>query len=230
MEQPLHLLLPSVPGVTIAGLPAIIEGPGASSAAGLALTHGAAGHKDSPGLRALAAALVAVGHRVLRFDLPYRAQGKGSPPLAERSVPAVIALLEELGERYPGVWAAGGQSYGGRVVSLAVAEGAPAGGLVLLSYPLHAPGRPDRPRAEHWPRIKVPCLLVRGEADSFSNAEVLASHLGSFGGEVTLVPVPGGDHSLRVAARRSAEGRAASEGEVLTQLAPEVSAWLKGLV
>lgn len=74
----------------------------------------------------------------------------------------------------------GGHSYGGRVASLLAAETAPAG-LVLLSYPLHRPGRPDQLRTEHWPRVRCPVLLLSGEADQFARIELLRK-------EVRLLP------------------------------------------
>ena len=56
----------------------------------------------------------------------------------------------------------GRRSIGGRMCSIAVAEGLPAAGLVLVSYPLHPPGRPDRLRIDHLPQLQVPCLFVSG--------------------------------------------------------------------
>ena len=56
----------------------------------------------------------------------------------------------------------GGRSFGGRMCSMAVAEGLPAAGLVLLSYPLHPPGRPDKLRVAHLPELRVPVLAVSG--------------------------------------------------------------------
>ena len=66
----------------------------------------------------------------------------------------------------------GGHSYGGRVASLLAAEQPPAG-LVLLSYPLHRPGKQDELRTAHWPRISCPVLLLSGEADPFARVDLL---------------------------------------------------------
>lgn len=112
-------------------------------------------------------ALVARGIDVTLVTLP---KGK-----AERAVPVYAAAVEAAP---PGV-AIGGHSFGGRVASLLSAETAPAA-LVLLSYPLHAPGRQDAwdERTAHWPRIACPVLLLSGEADPFARIDLLRSAVG----------------------------------------------------
>src|SRR5208283_5976985 len=71
---------------------------------------------------------------------------------------AIGPLREQVGADLPRSLI-GGHSFGGRVASLLAAEQSPAG-LVLLSYPLHRPGRPEELRIEHWPRIECPVLLL----------------------------------------------------------------------
>jgi len=88
----------------------------------------------------------------------------------------------------------GGHSYGGRVASLLAAEEAPAG-LVLLSYPLHRPGRPDDLRIEHWPRVSCPVLLISGEADPFARIELLRRSVDLLG-QGELVTYPGVRHGV----------------------------------
>jgi predicted alpha/beta-hydrolase family hydrolase len=98
--------------------------------------------------------------------------------------------------------ALGGRSLGGRMCSMAVAEGQRAAALVLVSYPLHPPGRPDRLRVEHFPGIDVPCLFVSGTRDAFAGPDELERATGAIGGPVTHVWIDGGDHGLR---RKDAE-------------------------
>lgn len=80
---------------------------------------------------------------------------------------------------------------------MAVAEGLGAAGLVLVSYPLHPPGRPDKLRTEHLPLLKVPCLFVSGTHDAFASPSELEEATAVIGGPVTHVWLEGGDHSLR---------------------------------
>jgi hypothetical protein len=100
---------------------------------------------------------------------------------------------------------------GGRICSMAVAAGMPAAGLVLVSYPLHPPGRPERLRTEHFGSLNVPCLFVSGTSDAFAAPAELEAALVAVPGEVTVRWVKGGDHGLR---RRDDE------------VAEVVSAWL----
>ena len=91
---------------------------------------------------------------------------------------------------------------GGRMCSMAVAEGLPARALVLIAYPLHPPGRPERARTEHLPALHVPCLFVSGTRDAFGTPAELEAATATIPGPVTHVWVDGGDHGLR---RRDAE-------------------------
>ena len=101
-----------------------------------------------------------------RMDFPFRKAGKRAPDRAPVAVAAVVdeaaALVASAGVDADRL-VLGGRSFGGRMCSLAVAEGLPAAGLVLLSYPLHPPGKPDKLRVEHFGSIEVPCLFVSGE-------------------------------------------------------------------
>ncbi len=165
--------------------------------AGLILTPGAGASRDHHSLLAVEAAVAPLP--VLRLDFPYRIAGKRMPDRP----PVAVAHLREEAER----WAAelgvptsslalGGRSYGGRMCSMAVAEGLPAAGLVLLSYPLHPPGKPDRLRTDHFPALTVPTLFVSGDRDPFGSPEELASHTAAIPGQVTRVTLPGA-HDVR---------------------------------
>jgi predicted alpha/beta-hydrolase family hydrolase len=91
----------------------------------------------------------------------------------------------------------GGRSFGGRVASMVVADGLPAAGLVLVSYPLHPPGKPGQPRVEHFPSLTVPCLFVSGTRDTFGTPDELEAAARAIPGPVTHVWIEGGDHGLR---------------------------------
>jgi uncharacterized protein len=167
--------------------------------AGLVLTPGASAGRDHSGLRAIDDAVSASGVAVERVEFPGQAAGKRrtDPPAVciETVRTAAGALAERLSVPLRRI-AVGGRSFGGRMCSMAVAEGMDAAALVLVSYPLHPPGRPDRLRTEHFPDIRVPCLFVSGRRDAFATTEELERETAAIAGPVTLNFVDG-DHSLR---------------------------------
>lgn len=176
--------------------------------AGLLLTPGAGANRDSPALVAVDDALADVEPRlpVHRVDFPYRIEGRRMPDRAPVAVAhlrnAASAWADELGVATDRLLL-GGRSYGGRMCSMAVAEGLPAAGLVLLSYPLHPPGRPEKLRVEHFGQIEVPTLFVSGDNDQFGTPGELAEHVAAIPGPVTTVTLSGA-HDMRGAARQQA--------------------------
>ncbi len=143
---------------------------------------------------------------VRRVDFPYRLEGRRMPdraPVAVAQLRAEAATwADELGAGTDRLLL-GGRSYGGRMCSMAVAEGLPAAGLVLLSYPLHPPGRPEKLRVEHFGQIEVPTLFVSGDKDPFGTPDELAEHVTAIPGPVTTVTLSGA-HDMRGAAREKA--------------------------
>ena len=154
--------------------------------AGLLLTHGAGGGADQHTLVALEEGLDLPARRV---EFPYRREGRRFPDRAPKLIETVRseaeAFASDLGTATDRL-VLGGRSMGGRMCSMAVAEGLPAAGLVLLSYPLHPPSKPERLRVEHFRGIDVPTLLVNGDRDPFGTPEEFAAHIGAISGEVTL--------------------------------------------
>ncbi|WP_421743146.1 alpha/beta family hydrolase [Cellulomonas sp.] len=151
--------------------------------AGLLLTPGFGGTRESPALVAVETAVAPLP--VLRLDLPKTA----APAIATVRAQAE-AFASSLGVGTEAL-VLGGRSFGGRMCSMAVAEGLPAAGLVLLSYPLHPPGRPDQLRTAHLPDLRVPVLAVSGTTDPFGSPDELTAHLSAIPGPVTTVFVPG---------------------------------------
>ncbi|HXX88769.1 MAG TPA: alpha/beta family hydrolase [Acidimicrobiales bacterium] len=168
--------------------------------AGLVLTPGASAGRDQPALVAIDEALGAEGVAVERIDFPYRLAGRRAPDRPPVLIAAVVdaarALAVALGRPQSTV-ALGGRSMGGRMCSMAVAEGLEAAALVLVSYPLHPPGKPDALRTEHFPAIGVPCLFVSGTRDAFGTPAELERATTAIRGPVTHAWVEGGDHGLR---------------------------------
>lgn len=153
---------------------------------------------------------------VERCDFPNRRAGKRGPERAERALADVRATASAVaGQRGVGTdrLVLGGRSFGGRMCSLAAAQGLAVAGLVLLSYPLHPPGRPERLRVEHLPALDVPCLFVTGRRDPFGSPEELTAATAAIPGPVTHVWVPGAHDP------RAADG----------VIADAVAVWLAGL-
>jgi predicted alpha/beta-hydrolase family hydrolase len=171
----------------------------------LLITPGAGHDRDQSSLVAIEAALAAHDVAVERMDFPYRRAGRKAPDRAPVLIEAVREGAAELAARTglrPEQIALGGRSMGGRMCSMAVAEGLPARALVLIAYPLHPPGKPERARTEHLPALQVPCLFVSGTRDSFGTPAELEAATSTIPGPVTHVWLDGGDHGLR---RRDAE-------------------------
>ena len=115
----------------------------------------------------------------------------------KNAVGKIASAAEELAQRLDvplSQIAYGGRSFGGRACSVAVAGGRPAASLVLLSYPLHPPGKPEKLRVEHFPDIDVPALFVSGMKDPFGTADEFAAHTEAIPGPVQFEWVPG-NHS-----------------------------------
>jgi uncharacterized protein len=167
--------------------------------AGLVLTPGASAGRNHSGLVAIDEAVGRTGRTVARIEFPGQAAGKRrtDPPTVciETVRAATAALAAELHVRTTRI-AVGGRSFGGRMCSMAVAEGLPVAALVLVSYPLHPPGKPDRLRTEHFAKLDVPCLFVSGRRDTFASPAELERETDAIPGAVSRVFVEG-DHSLR---------------------------------
>lgn len=172
----------------------------ASRRAGLLLTPGAGADRTQAALVAVDEAVTALGVVVERMDFPYRRAGRRAPdrpPVLLEAVREGAAALAAEARVAPDRVFLGGRSMGGRICSMAVADGLPALGLVLVSYPLHPPGRPEKARTEHLPRLAVPCLFVSGTRDAFGTPAELEEATATIPGPVTHIWVDGGDHGLR---------------------------------
>jgi uncharacterized protein len=165
----------------------------------LVLGHGAGSGMRSPFMAGFAEAIGRLGVATLRFDFPYMQAGRKAPDRAPVLVEAWNAAFADAVGRSGGrpVFA-GGKSMGGRIASMAVAEGMPAAGLVFLGYPLHPPGRPDKIRDAHLDAVPVPMLFVQGSRDTFARPDLLAAVIARLGARAEYVEVVGGNHSFRV--------------------------------
>lgn len=194
----------------------------AKAFASLALFHGAGAGMDHPFMAGFARAIADEGVATLRCNFPYIEAGRRAPDREPIAVATARAAFETASARAVDdepIWA-GGKSFGGRMASVAVAEGLPAAGLVFLGYPMHAPGKPERVRDEHLYRIEAPMLFLQGTKDPFATAPALEPVLAKLS-TATYVAVEGGGHSLE-------RSRKEDPREAAAALAPLVAAFMRG--
>jgi predicted alpha/beta-hydrolase family hydrolase len=185
-----------------------------AGAGAVLLFPGAGSGRDHPALVAIERALAPLP--VVRADFPYRREGRKAPDRPPKLIACVrdeaAALAGKTGIDM-GAVVLGGRSMGCRMCSMAVAEGLPAAGLVLIAYPLHPPGRADKLRVDHFADIRVPCLFVSGTRDPFGAPDELETRTAAIPGDVIHAWIEGGRHELRGADQ---------------QVADTVSAWIAG--
>jgi len=166
----------------------------------VALTHGAGSNCQAKLLVEMADALAALGFTVLRFDLPFRqsrAYGPPRPGSAERDRDGVRRAIAVMRKKVKGRVFVGGHSYGGRQATMLVAEEPQvADGLLLLSYPLHPPKKPEQLRTSHFPKMKKPALFVHGTADPFGTIAEMEAALKLLPAAHELLEVEGAGHDL----------------------------------
>ena len=164
----------------------------------LLLTPGAGSDRNHSSLVAIEKAVAPLP--VARVDFPYRREGRKAPDRAPKLLACITEEAAALAKRKkvdPASIVFGGRSMGGRMCSMAVADGLPAAGLVLVCYPLHPPGRPEQLRVDHFPAIEVPCLFVSGTRDAFGTPDELTKHTKAIKGDVTHVWIENKGHDLR---------------------------------
>jgi predicted alpha/beta-hydrolase family hydrolase len=175
--------------------------PGSSSGNALLLTHGAGSNCQSSLLVTLAEAFTDASFTVLRCDLPFRQNRPYGPPRpgdAAKDREGLKNAVAELRKLISGRIFLGGHSYGGRQATMLCAqEPSIADGLLLLSYPLHPPKKPDQLRTQHFPQFNTPALFVHGTRDPFGSIEEMELALKLIPGKKSLLTVEGAGHDLR---------------------------------
>ncbi len=173
--------------------------PGTPNNDGLVLTHGAGSNAQAPLLIALAETFSANGFTVLRCDLPYRQSrsfgppGPGDAPRDRAGLENALAAMSKFSARL----FMGGHSYGGRQSSMLAAEDPTlVTALLLLSYPLHPPRKPDQQRTQHLPDLRTPALFVSGTRDPFGSIAELTQALKMIPAKTKLLAIEGAGHDL----------------------------------
>jgi predicted alpha/beta-hydrolase family hydrolase len=191
------------------GVRGVLHQPAHSAGDGLALTHGAGSNCHAPLLVSLARAFAEAGLLVLRYDLPFRQQRPKGPPFpaaAARDREGVARAVEAVRRLADGQVFAGGHSYGGRQTAMAASERpGMSDALLLLSYPLHPPAKPERPRTSFFAALQTPALFVHGAADPFGSLPELRQAVASIPARTELLPVEGSGHELKRAGEMTAE-------------------------
>jgi uncharacterized protein len=166
----------------------------------LILSHGAGSNCCAPLLIAVATAFCELGYTVLRCDLPFRQRrrfGPPSPKLSGEDRAGLKAAVNALRAGDTDRVFLGGHSYGGRQATiLAADEPQCCDGLLLLSYPLHPPKKPDDVRTSHFPRLRTPALFVHGTADPFGSIEEMRSAIELIPASSQLITINSAGHDL----------------------------------
>ena len=185
----------------------MLHRPDHPNGSAIVLTHGAGSSSDAPLLVRLAADFCEAGYFVLRYDLPFRIAGKApSPAQAVHDREGVREAVAEARKFTKGRIIAGGHSYGGRQTAMAAAETQGlADGLLLLSYPLHPPGNPEKMRTDYFPNLETPALFVHGSRDPFGTLADLTAAVKAIPARTEVLPIEGAAHDLKKAINRAAD-------------------------
>ena len=178
----------------------VVHEPAGTPAGSVALTHGAGGSRDAPMLVALCDEWARRGWLAVRYNLPYRRRRPKGPPSGSSAadLAGIVEAVAAVRALTDGPVVAGGHSYGGRLTSMAVADhGLRPDVLTLFSYPLHPPGKPERARTEHLPRITVPTVFTHGSADPFGTLDELRPAVAMIDAPTAIVEITGARHDLR---------------------------------
>ena len=227
-DSPFTVTLPSGDAVGAIAYPAAGAPPAGTT---MILAHGAGAPQTHPFMTAFARLLSARGIDVVTFNFLYMERGRRVPDPKARLEACYRAVIDAARTRAGDGghrMVIGGKSMGGRIATqVAAADGADGGdpgvdGLVLLGYPLHPPGRPDKPRTAHLPAVPAPMLFAQGERDAFGTPDELGPVLATCA-DAELVTVDGGDHSFKMRGKNAPRA-----GEVYETVTGKIVGWLEG--
>jgi hypothetical protein len=201
---------------------AIYEAASSSQQAVFVCAHGAGGNLRDRGMSRAADTLRGAGLGVVRFNFPYSEKKSGRPdpmPRLKECVAAVVAHARA--ELDPATLVIGGRSMGGRAASMLAADGFACDGLLLLAYPLHPAGLPDRVRDAHFTSLRVPVLCFNGTRDPLCRRDLMDAALEKAASPWTMHWLEGADHSFHVL---KSSGR--TDDDVFAEVATVTQSWL----
>lgn len=191
----------SITPFSAADVRGFLHRPEKAGGSGLVLAHGAGANCDAPVLVEAARAFSSAGFVVLRCDLPFRQKRPSGPPPRGSAAVDRAGLRSAVGEMrriVSGAIFLGGHSYGGRQASmLAAEEPAIAEALLLLSYPLHPPKKPEQLRTDHFPDLRTRAVFVHGTVDPFGTIAELETAIAAIPAPHRLIAIEGVGHDLR---------------------------------
>jgi predicted alpha/beta-hydrolase family hydrolase len=183
--------------------------------------HGAGGYMADRGMLAVTDHLRRRGFHVVRFNFLYREKKSSRPDPMPRLMETVAAVAEHARQHLePKALILGGRSMGGRAASMLAADGFPCDGLLLLAYPLHPAGQPDKLRDEHLAKIKVPVLCLNGTRDPLCDRDLMDKVVARLTDRWTMHWLEGADHSFHVL---KSSGR--TDADVLKEIADAATSW-----
>jgi predicted alpha/beta-hydrolase family hydrolase len=202
----------------VSGVVTLVDGADAM----VVVAHGAGAGMDHPFMVGFCDGLAAEGLSTLRFNFAYMDAGRRLPDRAPKALPVWAAAVDEARRRASGtpIWAAG-KSFGGRMASMAVAEGEmDVAGLIFLGYPLHPAGKPEKLRDEHLYGLTLPMLFLQGTRDTLARPDLLKPVVARLP-SATLAWQEGADHSFGV------KGVKRTPHEIGESLAPQAAAFVR---
>lgn len=184
--------------------------------------HGAGGNMADRGMLATANAMRAAGLDVVRFNFLYKERKSGRPDPMPLLMETITAVVQQVRMQFaPRTLIIGGRSMGGRAASMLAADGFDAGGLVLLAYPLHPAGQPDKLRDAHLPRLHMRTLCFNGTRDALCTPDLMDRAVATVPGPFTMHWVNGADHSFHVL---KSSGR--TDAEVMREITDRTREWM----
>jgi hypothetical protein len=180
---------------------------------------------DDRGMLASSVVLRSRALDVVRFNFLYREKGSGRPDPMPRLLDCLAAVVSRVrDELRPDILIIGGRSMGGRAASVLAAGGFPCEGLLLLAYPLHPAGQPEKLRDAHLPSISAPVLCVNGTRDALCRRDLMDGVVARLGSNWTMHWLEGADHSFHVL-----KSSGTTDAAVLLEVGEVASTWLSGV-